>query len=114
MGPFPGFPFGQWRKGSRPRRSKTITFSLPSELESQARQVLKEDDPSISELLRQASLAYRFRTSLKVAALFLRVRWAGAYRITSFGSQTPEPEFEYRSVYRISVKGVIAQRFRPR
>ena len=33
-----------------PRRSKTITFSLPPEMEAQ---VMKEDDLSVSELLRQ-------------------------------------------------------------
>ena len=36
-----------------PRRSKTITFSLPPEMEAQVRQVMKEDDLSVSELLRQ-------------------------------------------------------------
>ncbi len=35
------------------RRSKTITFSLPPEMEAQVRQVMKEDDLSVSELLRQ-------------------------------------------------------------
>ena len=39
---------------STPRRSKTITFSLPPEMEAQVRQVMKEDDLSVSELLRQA------------------------------------------------------------
>ena len=37
-----------------PRRSKTLTFSLPPEMEAQVRQVMKEDDLSVSELLRQA------------------------------------------------------------
>ena len=37
-----------------PRRSKTITFSLPPEMEAQVRRVMKEDDLSVSELLRQA------------------------------------------------------------
>ena len=37
-----------------PRRSKTITFSLPPEMEAQVRQVMSEDDLSVSELLRQA------------------------------------------------------------
>ena len=37
-----------------PRRSKTITFSLPPEMEAQVRDVMKEDDLSVSELLRQA------------------------------------------------------------
>ncbi len=36
------------------RISKTITFSLPPEMETQVRQVMKEDDLSVSELLRQA------------------------------------------------------------
>ena len=36
-----------------PRRSKTITFSLPPEMEAQVRQVMKEDDLSVSELVRQ-------------------------------------------------------------
>ena len=36
-----------------PRRSKTLTFSLPPEMETQVRQVMKEDDLSVSELLRQ-------------------------------------------------------------
>ena len=38
---------------STSRRSKTITFSLPPEMEAQVRQVMKEDDLSVSELLRQ-------------------------------------------------------------
>ncbi len=37
-----------------PRRSKTLTFSLPPEMETQVRQVMKQDDLSVSELLRQA------------------------------------------------------------
>ena len=36
-----------------PRRSKTITFSLPPEMEAQVRRVMKEEDLSVSELLRQ-------------------------------------------------------------
>ena len=39
---------------STPRRSKTLTFSLPPEMEAQVRQVMKDDDLSVSELLRQA------------------------------------------------------------
>ena len=37
-----------------PRRSKTLTFSLPPDMEAQVRNVMKEDDLSVSELLRQA------------------------------------------------------------
>ena len=37
-----------------PRKSKTLTFSLPPDMETQVRRVMKEDDLSVSELLRQA------------------------------------------------------------
>ena len=43
---------------STSRRSKTLTFSLPPEMEAQVRQVMKEDDLSVSELLRQAIRLY--------------------------------------------------------
>ena len=69
MDPFPGFPSGQWLKASRPRRSKAITFSLPPEMEARARRVMRVDDLSKSELLRQVILAYRFRRNLKLNAL---------------------------------------------
>ena len=35
------------------RNTDTITFSLPPEMEAQVRRVMKEDDLSVSELLRQ-------------------------------------------------------------
>ena len=38
---------------STPRQSKTITFSLPPEMEAQVRQVMKDENLSVSELLRQ-------------------------------------------------------------
>ena len=37
-----------------PRRSKTITLFFPLEMEAQVPSVMKEDDLSVSELLRQA------------------------------------------------------------
>ena len=40
------------------RRSKTITFTLPPEMEAQVRQVMKEDNLSVSELLRQGIRLY--------------------------------------------------------
>ena len=42
-----------------PRRSKTLTFSLSPEMEAQVRQVMKEDDLSVSELLRQGIRLFR-------------------------------------------------------
>ena len=41
------------KRVTTPRRSKTITFSLPPEMEAQVRRVMKEDALSVSELLRQ-------------------------------------------------------------
>ena len=37
-----------------PRRSKTITFSLPPEMKAQVRQVMQAENLSVSELLRQS------------------------------------------------------------
>ncbi len=39
---------------TKPRNTDTLTFSLPPEMEAQVRRVMKEDDLSVSELLRQA------------------------------------------------------------
>ena len=36
-----------------PRTTKTITFSLPPEMAERVDEVMKEDDLSVSELLRQ-------------------------------------------------------------
>ena len=45
---------GRQKRVPTPRRSKTLTFSLPPEMEAQVRLVMKEEDLSVSELLRQA------------------------------------------------------------
>ena len=37
-----------------PGSPKTLTFSLPPEMEAQVRQVMKDENLSVSELLRQA------------------------------------------------------------
>ena len=42
-----------------PRRSKTITFSLPPEMEAQVRQVMKEDDLSVSECRPSAKMGHK-------------------------------------------------------
>ena len=41
-----------------PRRSKTLTFSLPPEMEAQVRHVMREEDRTVSELLREAIRLY--------------------------------------------------------
>ena len=64
-----------------PRRSKTLTFSLPPEMETQVRQVMKEDDLSVSELLRQA------------IRLFMEEReWRRRERLERLRSRQPEQE----------------------
>ena len=43
---------------AKPRSTDTITFSLPPELARQLRQVVKEEDRTVSELLREAIRLY--------------------------------------------------------
>ena len=41
-----------------PRSTDTITFSLPPEMAQQLRQVVKEEERTVSELLREAIRLY--------------------------------------------------------
>ncbi len=41
-----------------PRTTKIITFSLPPEMEEQLRQVVREENRTVSELLREAFRLY--------------------------------------------------------
>ena len=41
-----------------PRKSRTITFSLPPEMAEQVRRVMAEEDRTMSELLREALRLY--------------------------------------------------------
>ena len=43
---------------AKPRNTDTITFSLPPEMAQQLRQVVKEEDRTVSELLREAIRLY--------------------------------------------------------
>ncbi len=43
---------------ARPRKSETITFSLPPHMARELRRVVKEEDRSVSELLREAIRLY--------------------------------------------------------
>ena len=42
----------------KPRNTDTITFSLPPEMAQRLRQVVKEEDRTVSELLREAIRLY--------------------------------------------------------
>ena len=41
-----------------PRNRKTVTFSMPPEMEQQLRQVVEEEDRSVSQLMREAFRLY--------------------------------------------------------
>ena len=41
-----------------PRNRKTVTFSMPPEMEQQLRQVVGEEDRSVSQLMREAFRLY--------------------------------------------------------
>ena len=43
---------------AKPRKTDTITFSLPPEMAQDLRQVVKEEDRTVSELLREAIRLY--------------------------------------------------------
>ena len=43
---------------AKSRNTDTITFSLPPEMAAQVRQVVKEEDRTVSELLREAIRLY--------------------------------------------------------
>ena len=43
---------------TKPRNTDTITFPLPPEMAQQLRQVVKEEDRTVSELLREAIRLY--------------------------------------------------------
>ena len=43
---------------AKPRKTDTITFSLPPEMAEQVREVVKEEDRTASELLREAIRLY--------------------------------------------------------
>ena len=43
---------------AKPRNTETITFSLPPEIARELRKVVKEEDRTVSELLREAIRLY--------------------------------------------------------
>ena len=43
---------------TKPRTTRTITFSLPPEMAEQVRRAVKEEDRTVSELLREAIRLY--------------------------------------------------------
>ena len=61
---------------AKSRRTDTITFSLPPEMAEQVRQVVKEEDRTVSELLREAIRLYmeerEWRTRERLERLKLR------------------------------------------
>ena len=60
-----------------PWRSKTLTFSLPPDMETQVRRVMKEDDLSVSELLRQAIRLFMEEREWRRSARYREIRDSG-------------------------------------
>ena len=73
-----------------PRRSKTLTFSLPPEMEAQVRQVMKADDLSVSELLRQAIRLFMEEREWRRRERLERLRTRQTGQSEAQGGQTDE------------------------
>ena len=59
---------------AKPRKTDTITFSLSPEMAQQLRQVVKEEDRTISELLREAIRLYMEERELRRRERLERLR----------------------------------------
>ena len=59
---------------AKSRNTDTITFSLPPELAQQLRQVVKEEDRTVSELLREAIRLYMEERELRRQERLERLR----------------------------------------
>ena len=56
------------------RKTDTITFSLPPEMAQQLRQVVKEEDRTVSELLREAIRLYMEEQQWRRSARYREIR----------------------------------------
>ena len=64
---------------AKPRNTETITFSLQPEMAKELRQVVKEEDRTVSELLREAIRLYMEEREWRIKDRMQRrrSRWAG-------------------------------------
>ena len=75
---------------STPRKSKTLTFSLPPEMEAQVRRVMKDENLSVSELLRQAIRLYMDEREWRTRERLERLRSPRTGQSETQGGQTDE------------------------
>ena len=71
---------------AKPRNTETITFSLQPEMAQELRQVVKEEDRTVSELLREAIRLYMEERE-----------WRRRERLERLRSRQNEPEETRRS-----------------
>ena len=57
-----------------PRNRKTVTFSMPPEMEQQLRQVVEEEDRSVSQLMREAFRLYLEEREWRIQERMQRLR----------------------------------------
>ena len=75
---------------TKPRNTDTITFSLPPELARQLRQVVKEEDRTVSELLREAIRLYMEEREWRGLERLERLRSRRTGQRETQGGQTDE------------------------
>ena len=74
----------------KPRNTDTITFSLPPEMARQLRQVVKEEDRTVSELLREAIRLYMEEREWRRRERLERLRSRRAGQSETQGGETDE------------------------
>ena len=75
---------------AKPRNTDTITFSLPPEMARQLRQVVKEEDRTVSELLREAIRLYMEEREWRTRERLERLRSRRAGQREPQGGETDE------------------------
>ena len=75
---------------TKPRNTDTITFSLPPEMAQQLRQVVKEEDRTVSELLREAIRLYMEERNWRRQERLERLRSRRTGQSETQGGQTDE------------------------
>ena len=75
---------------TKPRNTETITFSLAPEMAQQLRQVVKEEDRTVSELLREAIRLYMEERNWRRQERLERLRSRRTGQGETQGGQTDE------------------------
>ena len=75
---------------AKPRKSRTITFSLPPEMFEQVRRVKEEEGRDMSELVREALRLYMEERELRRQARLERLRYRRTEGEDNGGEETNE------------------------